>query len=75
MYEILSCLRFPTILDSWGLTKLEERRIRRDLIQMYKNLNNLEEISFISNPRDNFSKNPYEKRGFRKQYEYDERKF
>jgi len=26
-------------LDSWGLTKLEDRRIRGDLIQMYKNLN------------------------------------
>ena len=50
-------------LDSWGLTKLEDRRIRGDLIQMYKNLNYLEEVSFISNIRDNFSKNPYEKRG------------
>ena len=29
-------------LDSWGLTKLEDRRIRGDLIQMYKNLKNLE---------------------------------
>ena len=30
---------------------------------MFKLLNNLEEISFIKNPRDNFSKKPYEKRG------------
>ena len=30
---------------------------------MYKIFNNLEEILFITNPRDNFSKNPYEKRG------------
>ena len=32
-------------LDSWGLSKLEDRRIRGDLIQLYKNLNNLDEIS------------------------------
>ena len=31
---------------------------------MYKKLNKLEEISFFTNPRDNFSKNPYEKRGY-----------
>ena len=30
---------------------------------MYKTLNNLEEISFITNPGDNFANNPYEKRG------------
>ena len=29
---------------------------------MYKNLNNLEEISFISNPRESFYKIPYQKR-------------
>ena len=29
---------------------------------MYKNLNSLEEISFISNPRESFYKNPYQKR-------------
>ena len=48
--------------DSWGLTKLEDRRIREALILMYKNLNNFEAISFISNPKDNFSKNLNEKR-------------
>ena len=54
---------YEAILDSWGLTKLEDRKIRWDLIKMVKNLNNLEEISFSSNPRDNFFENPYEKRG------------
>ena len=34
-----------------------------DLIQMYKNLNNLEDVSFISNLRNNFSKDPCVKRG------------
>ena len=49
-------------LDVWGLTKLSDRRIRGDLIQMYKVFNNLEEISFIRDPKQNLSNNRYEKR-------------
>ena len=48
--------------DFWNLIKLADSRIRSDLIHMYKTLKNLEDISFITNYRESFSKNPYEKR-------------
>ena len=38
-------------LKKWGLTKLEERRKRGDLIQMYKVHNELESIHWDTGPR------------------------
>jgi hypothetical protein len=42
--------------------KESERRVRGDLIQMYKVLNGLEEIDWTRDPKQNFTRNTYEKR-------------
>jgi hypothetical protein len=49
-------------LNKWELTKLSERRLRGDLIQMYKILKNHDDISWVRDPRENHYKNTYEKR-------------
>ena len=55
-------LSYEKRLEEWELTKLSDRRLRGDLIQMYKILKNLDEISWVRDPRENLSKNTYEKR-------------
>jgi hypothetical protein len=55
-------LSYEERLEKWELTKLSERRLRKDLIQMYKILKNHDEISWVRDPRENLYKNTYEKR-------------
>ena len=38
-------LRYETRLAKWGIIRLEDRRVRGDLIQMYKSVNGLGEIN------------------------------
>jgi hypothetical protein len=50
-------------LKAWGLTTLEERRGRGDLIQIYKCLNGIEDIDWHTGPK--FPPNPYGDSAFR----------
>ena len=43
-------LRFETRLAKWGINRLEDRRVRGDLIEMYKSVNGLKEIILERNP-------------------------
>ena len=43
-------LRYETRLAKWGINKLEDRRVRGDLIEMYKSVNGLDEIIWERNP-------------------------
>jgi hypothetical protein len=43
-------LPYAERLKVWGLTTLEERRMRGDLIQMYKSLNGLDRIQWYTGP-------------------------
>ena len=47
----LKGLPYEERLKVWGLSTLEDRRIRGDLIQMYKELNHLEHIDWYTGPR------------------------
>ena len=38
-------LRYETRLAKWGINRLENRRVRGDLIEMYKSVNELDEIN------------------------------
>ena len=44
----LSHLDYPQRLSELGLTDLKTRRIRGDLIQMFKIINNLEKVNFVN---------------------------
>ena len=44
-------LEYVDRLRVWGLTSLEERRVRGDLIQFYKVKNSLETISWFTGPQ------------------------
>ena len=44
-------LAYEDRLKVWGITTLEERRTRGDLIQMYKTVNELEVINWYSGPQ------------------------
>ena len=43
-------LRYETRLAKWGINRLEDRRVRVDLIEMYKSVNGLDEIIWERNP-------------------------
>ena len=43
-------LRYETRLAKWGINRLEDRRVRGDLIEMYKSVNGLDEIIWERNP-------------------------
>jgi hypothetical protein len=49
-------LYYEERLNDWELTKLSERRLRGDLIQMYKILKNHDDISWVRDPRENLTK-------------------
>ena len=52
-------LDYEERIKAWGIPKLIDRRVRGNLIQMYKVLNNLEEIDWYKGP--NLATNPHEK--------------
>ena len=43
-------LRYETRLAKWGINRHEDRRVRRDLIEMYKSVNGVDEINWERNP-------------------------
>ena len=43
-------LRYEARLTKWGINRLEDRRVRGDLIEMYKSVNGLDEINWERNP-------------------------
>ena len=43
-------LRHEARLTKWGINRLEDRRVRGDLIEMYKSVNGLDEINWERNP-------------------------
>ena len=47
----MESMSYEDRLSCWGLTSLEERRKRGDLIQLYKMVNNLEHINWFTRPR------------------------
>ena len=53
-------LDYEERINAWGIPKLSDRRVRGNLIQMYKVLNNLEEINWYKGPI--LATNPHEKR-------------
>ena len=42
-------LRYEKKLVKWGIKRLEDRRVRGDLIEMYKTVNELDEINWERN--------------------------
>ena len=47
---VLRDLPYEERLKVWGISSLRERRIRGDLIQMYKSRNALEDIDWFTGP-------------------------
>ena len=43
-------LGYEARLRSWGINRLEDMRVRGDLIQMYKSVNGLDEIRWEDDP-------------------------
>ena len=43
-------LSYQMRLKRWGINRLEDRRVRGDLIEMYKSVNGLDEINWERNP-------------------------
>ena len=43
-------LGYERRLRRWGINRLEDRRVRGDLIQMYKSVNGLNEIKWENDP-------------------------
>ena len=43
-------LKYEARLTKWGINRLEDRRVRLDLIEMYKSVNGLDEINWERNP-------------------------
>ena len=49
-------LRYEKLLAKWGVNKLEDRRVRGSLIEMYNYVNVLDEINSKKNPMVNTPK-------------------
>ena len=43
-------LSYETKLKRWGINRVEDRRVKRDLIKMYKSVNGLDDINWKRNP-------------------------
>ena len=43
-------LRYETRLAKWEINRLEYKRVRGDLIEIYKSVNELDEINWERNP-------------------------
>ena len=47
----MKSLNYEDRLKLWGITTLEERRVRGDLIQMYKAVHACENINWFTGPK------------------------
>ena len=56
-------MNYENRLKEWNITRLKDKRVRGGVIQLYKCINELEEISRFAGPK--FALNPYGESAFR----------